>query len=177
MHPHLYLRQLSTAQDSNQKNNCRTGTGHISLKSMYRPCYPENQISKVRQKFTAGPDTTPATRTWDRQLNFESPSISHCPLPHYTKSPTPSSSPYPTPPTWGETPWSWWFEYDCAKEYHYLEVWPCWRKYVTMGVGFKTLILAAWSQSSPSGLQIKIYNSQLLLHHACLDIAMLPPWW
>ena len=24
-----------------------------------------------------------------------------------------------------------------------LEVWPCWRKCVTVGVGFKTLILAA----------------------------------
>jgi hypothetical protein len=29
------------------------------------------------------------------------------------------------------------------------------------------------SQSSPKGLQIK--TSQLLLHHACLDSAMLPP--
>jgi hypothetical protein len=24
------------------------------------------------------------------------------------------------------------------------EVWPCWRKCVTVGLGFKTLILAAW---------------------------------
>ena len=28
------------------------------------------------------------------------------------------------------------------------EVWPCWRKCVTVGVGFKTLILAAWKESS-----------------------------
>ena len=31
-----------------------------------------------------------------------------------------------------------------AREWHYLEVWPCWNRYVTVGVGFKTLILAAW---------------------------------
>ena len=26
----------------------------------------------------------------------------------------------------------------------YLEVWPCWSRYVTVGMGFKTLLLAAW---------------------------------
>jgi hypothetical protein len=31
------------------------------------------------------------------------------------------------------------------------------------------------SQSSPSGLQMKMLNSQLLLHHACLDAATLLP--
>ena len=25
-----------------------------------------------------------------------------------------------------------------------VEVWPCWRKYVTVGLSFKTLVLAAW---------------------------------
>ena len=47
-------------------------------------------------------------------------------------------------------------------------VWPYWRKCFTVGVGFETLLIAAWSQSS-SSLQMK-----LSLHHACLDTAMLP---
>jgi hypothetical protein len=38
----------------------------------------------------------------------------------------------------------WWLEYAWPREWHYLEVWPGWRKGVTVGVGFKTLILAAW---------------------------------
>ena len=28
--------------------------------------------------------------------------------------------------------------------WHYLEVWPCWRKRVTVGMGFKTLVLAVF---------------------------------
>jgi hypothetical protein len=45
-------------------------------------------------------------------------------------------------------------------------VWPCWRKCITVGMGFETLLLTAW--------EAVIYNSQLLLlHHACLDTAML----
>ena len=50
-----------------------------------------------------------------------------------------------------------------------------WRKCVTVSMGFKTLILAAWIQASPSCLQNERWNSQLLLHHACLDAAMLWP--
>jgi hypothetical protein len=30
------------------------------------------------------------------------------------------------------------------REWHYLEVWPCWSRCVTVGMGFKTLTLAAW---------------------------------
>jgi hypothetical protein len=30
----------------------------------------------------------------------------------------------------------WWFEYSWPREWHYLEVWPWWRKCVTVGVGF-----------------------------------------
>jgi hypothetical protein len=35
-------------------------------------------------------------------------------------------------------------------------VWPCWSRYVTVSVGFKTLILATWTQSSASSLQVKV---------------------
>ena len=38
----------------------------------------------------------------------------------------------------------WWFEYAWPREWHYQGLWPYWRKYVTVGVGFKTLILAPW---------------------------------
>ena len=48
-----------------------------------------------------------------------------------------------------------------------LEVWPCWRTCITVGVGFNTL------QSSPSYLQNKMWNSQLLQPQDCLDAAML----
>ena len=33
-------------------------------------------------------------------------------------------------------------------------VWPCWRKCFTVGVGLKTLILAAWSQSSDEDVEL-----------------------
>jgi hypothetical protein len=36
-----------------------------------------------------------------------------------------------------------WFEYAWPREYHYLEVWPCWNRCVFVGVGFKILILPA----------------------------------
>ena len=36
-----------------------------------------------------------------------------------------------------------WFVYAWLREWHYLEVWPCWSMCVTVGVGFKTHILAA----------------------------------
>ena len=32
----------------------------------------------------------------------------------------------------------------CPGSGNYLEVWPCWSRCVLVGVGFKTLILAAW---------------------------------
>jgi hypothetical protein len=58
---------------------------------------------------------------------------------------------------------AWWFEYDGPREWHYLEVWPywsrcglaglgvvlfewvwlCWSRFVIVGVGFKTLVLAS----------------------------------
>jgi hypothetical protein len=31
----------------------------------------------------------------------------------------------------------WWIEYAWLRECNYLKVWPCWRKYVTVGVGNK----------------------------------------
>ena len=48
-------------------------------------------------------------------------------------------------------------------------------EYVTVGMSYKTLILAVWSQYSASSLQMKMENFQLCLHHACLDAALLPP--
>ena len=36
-----------------------------------------------------------------------------------------------------------WFKYAWPWYWHYLEMWPCWRKYVTVVMGFKTFILAA----------------------------------
>ena len=38
----------------------------------------------------------------------------------------------------------WWFEYAWLREWHYLETWPCWRKCLTVGMAFKSFILAAW---------------------------------
>ena len=47
---------------------------------------------------------------------------------------------------------------------------------VIVGVVFETHSLATWKgQSSPSSLQMKMLNSQLLQHHACLDAAMFLP--
>jgi hypothetical protein len=44
---------------------------------------------------------------------------------------------------------------------------------------FMTFILAAWKPvfhfSQSSILQMKMENSQLLLHNACLEAAMFPP--
>ena len=37
-----------------------------------------------------------------------------------------------------------WFEYAWPREWHDSEVWPCWGRYVTVGVGFNTFTLAAW---------------------------------
>jgi hypothetical protein len=31
-----------------------------------------------------------------------------------------------------------------ARELHYLEVWPCWCRCVTVGMDYNTLVLAAW---------------------------------
>ena len=61
----------------------------------------------------------------------------------------------------------WWFEY----------AWP--RGCGTIrGCGLGGIMsLWAWPSSQSSiGLQMKMQNSQHLLHHACLDAAMLPPW-
>ena len=55
-------------------------------------------------------------------------------------------------------------------------VWLCWRKYVTVGVGFERALLAAFPEASPSPvcLWIKLYNSQLLQPYIYLYTAMLP---
>jgi hypothetical protein len=37
-----------------------------------------------------------------------------------------------------------WFVYAWPMEWHYLEVWPRWSRCFIVGLGFKTLILAAW---------------------------------
>jgi hypothetical protein len=42
----------------------------------------------------------------------------------------------------------------------------CWRKYITVGL--------SGSKYSASILQMKVFNSQLCLYHACLGTAMLP---
>jgi hypothetical protein len=36
------------------------------------------------------------------------------------------------------------FVFACAREWNYLELWPCWSRCITVGVGFETLILATW---------------------------------
>ena len=71
----------------------------------------------------------------------------------------------------------WWFVHAWPRQWHHYKVWACWTRCVTVGVVFKTLILNAWQQYCASSLQMKILNSQLLLHHSCLDVAMFPPWW
>ena len=45
----------------------------------------------------------------------------------------------------------WWFEYAWPREWHY-QIWPCWKKYATMGVGFETLPIAAGKESAPGFL-------------------------
>jgi len=40
----------------------------------------------------------------------------------------------------------WWFVYAWSREWYYLEVWPCWSRCVTVGMGFKTLLLAVWNR-------------------------------
>jgi hypothetical protein len=37
----------------------------------------------------------------------------------------------------------WWFVYTWLREWYYLEVWPCWSRCVTVGMGFKSILLAA----------------------------------
>ena len=46
-----------------------------------------------------------------------------------------------------------------AREWHYLQVWPCWSRCVTEGVGFKSLILDTWKQvfsSWPSDKDVEL---------------------
>ena len=38
----------------------------------------------------------------------------------------------------------WWFEYAWPREWHDKEVWPCWKKCVTVGENFQNLLLAPW---------------------------------
>jgi hypothetical protein len=53
-------------------------------------------------------------------------------------------------------------------------MWPCWRKCVTVGVGFDILLLVLGRQSSSAYLQIKMQNFQLLVQHQVhLDAALL----
>jgi hypothetical protein len=48
------------------------------------------------------------------------------------------------------------FKYAWPREWYYLEVWPCWSRCVTVGVGFKTLSCLPGSESSTSSLQMKM---------------------
>jgi hypothetical protein len=53
-------------------------------------------------------------------------------------------------------------------------MWPCWRKYVTMGVSFETLLLAAWKTVFswlPLDQDIELSAPS---PYTCLDTAMLP---
>ena len=61
----------------------------------------------------------------------------------------------------------WQFEYAWPREWHYWEVWPCWSRCVTVGIGFRTFLLAMWEPIFSYDLQMKMQISQLLLHHAC----------
>lgn len=38
----------------------------------------------------------------------------------------------------------WYFEFAWPRKGRYKEAWPCWRKYVPVGVGFETHLLATW---------------------------------
>jgi len=40
------------------------------------------------------------------------------------------------PTTWEAKAVSW-FEYTWLREWHYVEVWPCWSRWVTVGVGLR----------------------------------------
>jgi hypothetical protein len=59
-----------------------------------------------------------------------------------------------------------------------LEVWPCWSRCVTVDVGFKTLVLAAWK---PVSILLEAFRGRCRIlsssctMSACLDTAMLPP--
>ena len=59
-----------------------------------------------------------------------------------------------------------------------LEVWTCWRRCISVDVGFNTLALATWRWVfgyHPSDEDVELSP---LLHHAYLDTAMLlPEWW
>ena len=38
----------------------------------------------------------------------------------------------------------WWVVHARPREWHYYEVWPFWSRWVTVGVDYKTLVLATW---------------------------------
>ena len=66
----------------------------------------------------------------------------------------------------------WWFEYACPRGWQYQQVWTFSRKYALMGVGFKSLILAAWMLvfclPSEQGVELSAPPA------SCLDTTMLP---
>jgi len=55
----------------------------------------------------------------------------------------------------------WWFENPWPRDWHYLEVWSCWRMCKTVGVAFETLLLVAC-------------EPVLCFPFVCLYTAMLP---
>ena len=55
------------------------------------------------------------------------------------------------------------------------EVWLCWRKCVTVGMGFETLLLAAWKSLLMTAFRLRCRTFWLLLQPCVvLDAAMLP---
>ena len=61
----------------------------------------------------------------------------------------------------------WWFEYAWPREE------PCWRKCVTVGAGFETLLLAGDILLVAFGRRCRILCSSSTMS-ACLDVSMLP---
>jgi hypothetical protein len=56
-----------------------------------------------------------------------------------------------------------------------LEVWPCWSRCVSVGMGFKILLIAVWKpvfhlQPSDEDLELSAVPASF-----CLDVALLPP--
>jgi hypothetical protein len=73
----------------------------------------------------------------------------------------------------------WLFEYAWPREWHYLEVWHFWSKCVTVGVGFKALILAAWKSAFSwkcTALSSSSTMPAWMLSYSCLDDNGLKFW-
>jgi hypothetical protein len=73
------------------------------------------------------------------------------------------------------------FEYAWHREWYYLEVWPCWGMYVTVGMGFKTLVLAAWKPvfsclPSEQDIEISAPSEPCLHGHYHAPALMIMDW-